>query len=86
MKKMLWLAALLAFSVPAFADDCDDKECHKKRGFDGRAAVMQQDPEFVAKMQAKKAEMKARKEAFEKNTGTYGRFSEAVKTIDPRQE
>ena len=26
------------------------------------------------------------KEAFEKNTGTYGRFSEAVKTIDPRQE
>ncbi len=26
------------------------------------------------------------KEALEKNTGTYGRFSEAVKTIDPRQE
>ena len=26
------------------------------------------------------------KEALEKNTGTYGRFSEAVKTLDPRQE
>ena len=26
------------------------------------------------------------KEALEKNTGTYGRFAEAVKTIDPRQE
>ena len=28
----------------------------------------------------------APKEALEKNTGTYGRFSEAVKTLDPRQE
>jgi NifU-like protein involved in Fe-S cluster formation len=26
------------------------------------------------------------KEAYEKNIGTYGRFSEAVKVIDPRQE
>ena len=26
------------------------------------------------------------KEAFEKNIGTYGRFSEAVKTVDPRKE
>ena len=26
------------------------------------------------------------KEALEKNTGTYGRFAEAVKTLDPRQE
>jgi hypothetical protein len=26
------------------------------------------------------------KEALEKNTGTYGRFSEAVKYIDPRKE
>lgn len=26
------------------------------------------------------------KEAFEKNIGTYGRFNEAVKTIDPRKE
>lgn len=79
MKKMLWLAALLAFSVPAFADDCDDKECHKKRGFDGRAAVMHQDPEFVAKMQAKKAEMKARKEAFEKKEDRLEKLVEKYK-------
>ena len=26
------------------------------------------------------------KEAFEKNIGTYGRFADAVKTIDPREE
>ena len=26
------------------------------------------------------------KEAFEKNIGTYGRFDEAVKYIDPREE
>ena len=26
------------------------------------------------------------KEAFEKNIGTYGRFAEAVKTVDPRKE
>ena len=26
------------------------------------------------------------KEALEKNTGTYGRFAEAVKTIDPRKQ
>ena len=26
------------------------------------------------------------KEAFEKNIGTYGRFADAVKTIDPRQK
>ena len=26
------------------------------------------------------------KEAFEKNVKTYGRFAEAVKTIDPRKE
>lgn len=26
------------------------------------------------------------KEAYEKNIGTYGRFSEAVKVIDPRKE
>ncbi len=26
------------------------------------------------------------KEAFEKNVGTYGRFDEAVRTIDPRHE
>ena len=26
------------------------------------------------------------KEAFEKNIGTYGRFAEAVKVIDPRHE
>ena len=25
-------------------------------------------------------------EAFEKNTGTYGRYDEAVKYIDPRKE
>ena len=28
---------------------------------------------------------KALDEAFKKNVGTYGRFSEAVKVIDPRQ-
>jgi hypothetical protein len=26
------------------------------------------------------------KEAFEKNIGTYGRFTQAVKVIDPRHE
>ena len=26
------------------------------------------------------------KEAFEKNIGTYGRFDEAVKKVDPRKE
>ncbi len=26
------------------------------------------------------------KEAYEKNIGTYGRFAEAVKVIDPRHE
>ena len=26
------------------------------------------------------------KEAFEKNVGTYGRYADAVKYIDPRQE
>jgi len=26
------------------------------------------------------------KDAYEKNIGTYGRFSEAVKVIDPRHE
>ena len=26
------------------------------------------------------------KEAYEKNIGTYGRFDEAVKIIDPRKE
>ena len=26
------------------------------------------------------------KEALEKNTGTYGRFAEAAKVIDPRKE
>ena len=27
-----------------------------------------------------------RKEAFEKNVGTYGRYADAAKTIDPRKE
>ena len=26
------------------------------------------------------------KEAYEKNIGTYGRFADAVKTIDPRKQ
>ena len=26
------------------------------------------------------------KEAYEKNIGTYGRFADAVKTIDPREK
>ena len=26
------------------------------------------------------------KEAFEKNVGTYGRYADAAKTIDPRKE
>ena len=79
MKKMLLLAAMAVFAIPAFADDCDGKECHKKRGFDGRAAVMQQDPEFMAKMQAKKAEMKARKEAFEQKEDRLEKLVEKYK-------
>ena len=62
MKKMMMLATLLAFTAPVFAgDQYDGKEGPKP--FNGpRFEMAKNDPDFQAKIEAQKAEHKARYE------------------------
>lgn len=79
MKKMLVMAALLAFTVPAFAgEDCDKIDCHAKYGQKKEFAT-NLTPEMKAKMDAQRAERRARKAAFEQKEDRLERLVEKYK-------
>ena len=79
MKKMLVMAALLAFTVPAFAgEDCDKIDCHQKYGQKHEMAA-KMTPEMKAKFEADRAERKARKIAFEQKEDRLERLVEKYK-------
>ncbi|MBQ8843901.1 MAG: hypothetical protein IJ016_03840 [Elusimicrobiaceae bacterium] len=79
MKKMLVMAALLAFTVPAFAgEDCDKIDCHAKYGQKKEFAT-NLTPEMKAKMEAQRAERRARKAAFEQKEDRLERLVEKYK-------
>lgn len=78
MKKMLVMAALLAFTVPAFAgEDCDNRDCRKHAP--KHEVGFQISPEAKAKFEADRAERKARKAAFEQKEDRLERLVEKYK-------
>jgi len=73
------MAALLAFTVPAFAgEDCDKIDCHAKYGQKKEFAA-KLTPEMKAKMEAQRAERRARKAAFEQKEDRLERLVEKYK-------
>ncbi len=73
------MAALLAFTVPAFAgEDCDKIDCHAKYGQKKEFAT-NLTPEMKAKMDAQRAERRARKAAFEQKEDRLERLVEKYK-------